>query len=181
MTTAKTFAKSLFFLIGLLVLTAGFTNAQTSAPAQKTAEPAVLDTTKHSVKIPAGWRHFDKATGEFTALYIMAPRVNNFSPNVNIIMAETGNISMDEFLNGNMDNMKKNNMAPDTSGDFETNGMKGKFYSTKIDHNGVSITIKTYMLLKGGLGYVLTGACLTAQRTDYYPLFDDIVKSFKIK
>ena len=62
-----------------------------------------------------------------------------------------------------------------------TNGLKGKFYTAKVDHNGTSIAIKSYFLLKNGIGYLLTGACLTSQRTTYYPQFEAIVKSFKIK
>ncbi len=181
MIAPKSFAKSLFLLIVLSVSTAGLSRAQSTKPVQKAAEPAVLDTTNYSVKIPTSWRHFDKAAGEFTALYIMAPPVNNFSPNVNIIGTPTGNISMDEFFNGNMESMKAGNMAPDSSGDFETNGLKGKFYTTKVDYKGTSIAIKSYLLLHNGVGYVLTGACLTSQRKDYYPMFEDIVHSFKLK
>jgi len=181
MTAAKLLVKSLFLLIVLSVLTAGIARAQTSAPTQKAAEPAVLDTTKYSVKIPAGWRHFDKTSGGFSALYIMGPKADNFFANVNIIIVETGNITINEFLDGNMESLKKGNMAPDSTGDFETNSLKGKFYTAKIDHNGTGITIKSYFLLKDGFGYVLTGACLTSKRTTYYPVFDDIVKSFKVK
>jgi len=181
MTNSKSLAKSFFLMFTLSILTAFVARAQTNTLAQKTNEPAVLDTTKYSVKIPTGWKHFDKTTGEFSALYIMAPRVNNFSPNINIIIAETGDISIDDFLNGNMESMKKGNMAPDSTGDFETNGLKGKFYTAKVDHNGTSISIKSYFLLKNGFGYLLTGACLTSQRTTYYPMFQDIVDSFKIK
>ena len=181
MTTTKSLTKWLFFLLTLAVLTIGAAHAQTSAPAQKAAEPAVLDTTKYSVKIPAGWRHFDKTTGGFSALYIMGPKADNFFANVNIIMVETGNITINEFLDGNMESLKKGNMVPDSTGDFESNGRKGKFYTTKVDRNGTSITIKSYFLLKDGFGYVLTGACLTSKRSTYYPVFDDIVKSFKLK
>jgi hypothetical protein len=181
MTTFKTLTKSLFLLIVVCVLSANAVHAQTGSVPQKAGEPAILDTTKYSVMIPAGWRHYNKTTGDFSALYIAAPRVDSFSSNINIIMVETGNISIDEFLNGNIESMKKGNMAPDSTGDLETNGLKAKFYTTKIDHNGTSIAIKSYFILKGGIGYVLTGACLTSQRTAYYPQFEAIVKSFKIK
>src|ERR1700733_464892 len=131
MTPFKSLAKSLFLLMAVCALSASAAHAQTGSIPQKAGEPAVLDTTKYSVMIPAGWRHFNRAAGEFSALYIMAPKADNFNPNVNIVMVETGDISIGEFINGNIESMKKGNMAPDSTGDFETNGLKGKFYTAK--------------------------------------------------
>ena len=156
-------------------------NAQITVPKQKTADSSTLDSDKYMVKIPTGWRHFDRPSGNFNALYIMAPHANGYTPSINIIGTPTGKISLDEFFKGNMDDVKAGNIAPDSSGEVEASGLKGKFYTIKIDSKGSSFALKSYFFVKDGFGYVLTAVCLTSQKGVYYPVFEDIVKNFKLK
>ena len=77
--------------------------------------------------------------------------------------------------------MKKNNMVLDGSGDFESNGLKGKYSTSTFYYQGRKLATKTYTFIKDGLAYVLTGTCLINQENSYRPIFDKTVKTFRFK
>ncbi|BAU54536.1 hypothetical protein [Mucilaginibacter gotjawali] len=141
----------------------------------------IVDTDKFSIALPAGWKHFVKESQGFKILFLMSPPVDNFSPNLNILTEDAHGASMEEYMTASDENMKSGGMVKDGSGDFEVNGFSGKYSTNVFNYQGRNIALKTYVFIKNGLAYVITGSCLTTQKDSYRPIFDKAVKTFKIK
>lgn len=141
-----------------------------------------VDTSIFSIGIPKGWtHHVGSAMGTFTAYYIMAPRVNNFSPNMNILTQNVGSTTMDDYVKLNMTQMKAMNVTINSTGGINIGDMPGKYFKSTFVMQGRTIVIKSYFCIHNQTAYVLTGTTLPADTNKYYPIFDSMAASFKIK
>jgi hypothetical protein len=140
-----------------------------------------VDTDKFSIALPKGWRHFVQESQGYKIFFLMSPPVDNFSPNLNILTEDAQGASLDEYMKQSDESMKKGGMIKDGSGDFEVNGIIGKYSTSVFNYQGRDIALKTYAFIKNGLAYVVTGSCLTTQKDSFRPVFDKTVKTFRIK
>jgi hypothetical protein len=156
-------------------------NFQTSSPPKRNISKLIIDTNKFSIATPPGWQRHIQTSNGFEILFIMAPPVSGFSPNVNILTEDLKGLSPEEYLKTNVENMKNANMILDDSGDFDADGLRGKYTTSTFNYQGTNIATKSYVFIKDGLAYVLTGSCLITQKDIYRPIFDKTVKTFKLK
>jgi hypothetical protein len=172
-------------IFGLAFITLSWRNSQPvrHIEARKLTDTAksIIDTDKFSIALPGGWRHLVKETQGFKILFLMSPPVDGFSPNVNVLTEDTHGASMEEYMTASDDNMKSGGMIKDGSGVFESDGTQGRYTTSTMNYQGHSIALKSYVFIKNGLAYVLTGSCLVSQENNFRPIFDQIVTTFKIK
>jgi len=184
----KIFLRQISLLIAVLGITILILSFRNGSP-QRNIEVAKItdtnevrvDTDKFSIALPKGWRHFVQESQGFKIFFLMSPPVDNFAPNLNILTEDTQGMSPDEYMKVSDENMKKGGMIKDGSGDFEVNGVIGKYSTSVLSYQGTNIALKSYVFIKNGLAYVITGSCLVTQKDSYRPIFDKTVKTFKIK
>jgi hypothetical protein len=168
----------LLSLSGIAILTLNFKN---SAAPPRNISKLIIDTTKFNIATPFGWQRRIQTSNGFEILFIVAPTADGFSPNLNILTESLNGISTEEYLKTSAENMKNANMILDGSGDFQADGIQGKYSTSTFNYKGTDIATKSYVFIKDGLAYVLTGSCLISQKDTYRPIFDKTVKTFKLK
>jgi len=141
----------------------------------------VIDTDRFTVTQPDGWRHLTKERVGFKILDLISPPQEGFTPNVNILTEDMHGKSAVEYIQTSDELMAVLNVVIDGSGDFNCNGTAGKYSTSTFNNQGQIIAVKTYFFFKDGLAYVITGSCLVTQTTEFRPIFDQIVKTFKIR
>ncbi len=154
---------------------------QNNAVLTRTFTQPVYDTDKFSINIPAGWGHHTQMLNGFKIFFMNAPPSDGFSPNLNILTESTQGLTNAQYIHISKEHMKQNNFVIDAEGEFQANGIKGVYFSSKFDYQGRKLSSKSYNFIKGGLAYVITGTCLPGQAGAFRPIFDKTVKSFKVK
>jgi hypothetical protein len=152
----------------------------TITKAADTAGWVTVDTSDFSIKMPKSWKHEVKQ-GKFTMLFLLAPRDDNFTPNLNALSQPVGNVTMDDYVKANAEQLKEMDVHIDTTGDMTIDGLQGKYFMSRYLLKGHPIGVKTYFVLYNGNAYVLTGTTEADNSDRYYPIFDGIVSTLKIK
>ena len=140
-----------------------------------------IDTNKFDIDLPVGWTRENKVSNGFNILFLISPPVDNFKPNLNILAEDMHGASLEDYFKTSTENMQKASMIQNGFGEFEVNGIKGKFSTSTYLYQGYNLALKTYIFAYNGLAYVLTGTCLDSQKDTYRPIFDKTVKTFRIK
>lgn len=137
---------------------------------------------KYSFYIPNGWTTENKNYYGVDYFYIMAPKTSD-DPNtsVNITNEFMQNLSLEEYLKGTIQSVKKS--IPSAiileQGEIEANSLKGIWYSYNMEPQGIKASLVSYIFPKDGVAYILTAGTQTKDAVKYRAIFDKVAKSFK--
>jgi hypothetical protein len=160
-----------------------------NAPAQKQAKERITWKTyanakeKVSISYPASW---EKKEVENTVFFFMAPYTHQgqkFRENVNLVTGPAEDLYLVEYL---MDARKK--LAENVEGFRELKSQYIKIDSLdccrmiyQFKYKNLVLKDAYYLVLKDGKAYSLTCSALEGTFDQYYPIFEKIARSFKIK
>ncbi|MBD1392220.1 hypothetical protein [Mucilaginibacter glaciei] len=156
-------------------------NVPAAAKPDASMNNGVYSTAEYQISIPTGWEQKDQLSNNYKLVMLVAPRVDNYSPNLNILKDDMKGKELDGYIRLNLEKMATMNLTNQKNGDLVIDGVKGKFLTYNYTIEGRNIAIKTYVIPKNGVAYVLTGSCLESQAATYQKQFDDVANTFKLK
>lgn len=155
--------------------------AITSVTPQSQTAGGVTGTDEYTVNVPDGWQHAERQLKNYKMLLLAAPKDGDYQPNLTVLKDDMRGQSMEAYIAMNLKQMEPMHIKLDKTGDLDVDGFKGKFMTYTYDYQGKSLTIKSYILPKDNVAYILTGSSLASQSDKMMPVFDETVNSFKLK
>lgn len=137
---------------------------------------------KYTLQIPNGWTTEHREAYGVDYYYLIAPKTAD-DPNTNINIASEfmQNLSLEDYLTGTIQSVKKS--IPSAmilgQGEIVANGLKGVWYSYNMEPQGIKATLVNYIFPKDGVAYIITAGTQTKDASRYRPLFDTVAKSLK--
>lgn len=179
--------KVIFISIILLIAVASCKSKYRKAADEIVAnipEPTTMNVgkEKYSLYIPDGWTTEHRNYYGVDYYYLMAPKTND-DPNtsVNVATEFMQNLSLDDFLKGTIQSVKK--AIPSAvilgQGEIMANDLKGVWYSYNMEPQGIRATLVSYIFPKDGVAYIVTAGTQTKDAVKYRETFDKVAKSFK--
>ncbi|WP_374948191.1 hypothetical protein [Mucilaginibacter sp.] len=150
-------------------------------PASSAMASNIVTTADYEIAIPQGWVRKDRVSGAYNLVMLVAPRADNYSPNLNVLRDNMNGKSLDGYIRTNLEKMATMNLKDQRAGDMSINGVHGKYLTYSYQIEGREISIKTYVVPKDGFAFVLTASCLLSQSATYMPQFDKLADTFKLK
>src|ERR1700761_8438463 len=74
-------------------------------------QQSIVDGGAFSIALPTGWTNNSREVNGYKAFYLMAPRANDFNPNLNVLSENIGSASMAEYLKVSEQKMQAGGMV----------------------------------------------------------------------
>ena len=142
---------------------------------------------KFSVAFPKDWTVKHSNQNVVMLLSPLEGPDDEIHEGINIVKdVQTGDISLEEYLEASRKAFHKvvNEYRERETTDFEWEGLKGKAmrlsHVAKIGNKNYNMEAVVFLFVKGNKGYMLFGNAREETLGKYYPLFEAIVRTFKI-
>jgi hypothetical protein len=137
---------------------------------------------KYTVQIPNGWTTKNRLAYGIEYYFLLAPKTAD-DPNttINIISEFMQNLSLDDYLAGTIQSIKKSipSAAVVGQGEIVATGLKGAWYTYNMEVQGIETTIVSYLFPKNGVAYIITAGTQPKDAQKYRKTFDQVAESFK--
>jgi len=144
------------------------------------------ETDGYSIAVPAGWNVNTDVLGA-RGVMIHGDKAGFDDPVVEnvTLVAEAVHAEVDVEKYREFTFRVFRNRVPDHEitgqGDDRIAGEKAVWFSYTHEADGVPLLSKAYLVVKNGKGYALTWTCSPGEVSEYEPVFERIVKSFRFR
>lgn len=147
-----------------------------------TLAPALAEQMKGtgvSLDAPSGWTQAAPQKG--AALVLFAPNpLPNFKPNINVRIEETGGMTLKEYTDLNIAQLKKAGAGNNPVVNFKfKNGLVGKKTVFSLNLQGNDLSFFSAWVVSSGKTYLFTGTAPKASFGKYEFDFDKIARTMK--
>ena len=137
----------------------------------------------YTLYIPYSWKEIDTTLQDLRVRIVAPPNeLAADNPLVNVVVADMGGKEIDEFTTSNIENLK--NSMPDVvieeRGIIQAGDIEGRWFAYTKMSNGIKRESVSYIIPWNNFAYFITGATNPGTMAKYRPVFDSIVRSFKI-
>ena len=138
---------------------------------------------KVSINYPATWVKFPYSLSVFMFMRPVEEKGQRFKENINLVVGDAQDLYLIEYLLDSRTKMKDQMEGfKELKSEFiKINGLD--FVRMIYEFRNGNLVLKSvlYLAVKNGKAYSLTGAALDSTFDRFYPLFQDMAKSFRIK
>ena len=134
-------------------------------------------------QLPQNWIRIDTSVQGLKATLLMPGHAtDNFAPRINVTNEFMHGETHDEYIANTKQYLINNNDGIDLSddGNFDVQGNKCRWYSYNKTQNGIKRQLVFYSIDVDGISYNITAGVFDGGLQQYKPLFDRLVKSFKL-
>ena len=139
---------------------------------------------KYTFTTPEGWKRMDTTMQNIQFTYLFAPVEAKvaFHPNINIGTEDMRGVSMDDYFDKNVGQMKQfmQNFTVGAQSARATNGNKLKIQEYSHSMSGIDMDVSMAVIPKNGIAYIITLTTEKGHRGDYQKEFDEVVNSFTV-
>lgn len=139
------------------------------------------DTTRgFTIDVPEGWHREEKDMNGRRFTFLMAPKVNNFQANLNILKDDAKGMNLEQYVDYSLQHMGAITPGNLKKTDIEVNGIKGKLVQYTMAYQTFNMQLGSYILpVNNNSVYIITTTELV-DNPHYTEVLDKTVHTFKV-